>query len=96
MAVSPVMTGLKGSGDGLVPFEQRPQMVRTDWVQNSNDSYWSTNPDQFLTGFSPLFGSEETPLNPRTRIGISMLKNPMDAGFADRAPAGQDGKFGGY
>ncbi|VVT33057.1 Acyl-homoserine-lactone acylase [Marinobacter salarius] len=85
---------VEGECDGLVPFEQRPQMVRTDWVQNSNDSYWSTNPDQFLTGFSPLFGSEETPLNPRTRIGISMLKNPMDAGFADRAPAGQDGKFG--
>jgi len=85
---------VEGECDGLVPFDQRPQMVRTDWVQNSNDSYWSTNPDQFLTGFSPLFGSEETPLNPRTRIGISMLKNPMDSGFADRAPAGQDGKFG--
>lgn len=85
---------VEGKCNGLVPFEQRPQMVRKDWVQNSNDSYWSTNPDQFLTGFSPLFGSEETPLNPRTRIGISMLQNPMDAGFADRAPAGQDGKFG--
>lgn len=85
---------VEGECNGLVPFEQRPQMVRKDWVQNSNDSYWATNPNQFLTGFSPLFGSEETPLNPRTRIGISMLQNPMDAGFADRAPAGQDGKFG--
>lgn len=85
---------VEGECNGLVPFEQRPQMVRTDWVQNSNDSYWATNPDQFLTGFSPLFGSEETQLNPRTRIGISMLQNPMDAGFAGRAPAGQDGKFG--
>lgn len=85
---------VEGECNGLVPFEQRPQMVRADWVQNSNDSYWATNPDQFLTGFSPLFGSEETPLNPRTRIGISMLQNPMDAGFADRAPAGPDGKFG--
>jgi acyl-homoserine-lactone acylase len=85
---------VEGECNGLVPFEQRPQMVRTDWVQNSNDSYWATNPDQFLTGFSPLFGSEETPLNPRTRIGISMLQNAMDTGFADRAPAGQDGTFG--
>lgn len=85
---------VEGQCNGLVPFEQRPQMVRKDWVQNSNDSYWATNPDEFLTGFSPLFGPEETPLNPRTRLGISMLQNPMNAGFADRAPAGQDGKFG--
>jgi acyl-homoserine-lactone acylase len=85
---------VEGDCNGLVPYEKKPQMVRQDWVQNSNDSYWATNPDQFLTGFSPLFGSEETPLNPRTRIGISMLQNPLDAGFADRAPAGQDGKFG--
>lgn len=85
---------VEGQCNGLVPYEKKPKMVRTDWVQNSNDSYWSTNPDQFLTGFSPLFGSEETELNPRTRIGISMLQNPLATGFADRAPAGQDGKFG--
>lgn len=85
---------VEGECNGLVPFEKRPQLLRADWVQNSNDSYWATNPDAFLTGFSPLFGSEETPLNPRTRIGISMLQNPLDPGFASAAPAGQDGKFG--
>lgn len=85
---------VEGKCNGLVPFEKRPQLVRTDYVQNSNDSYWSTNTDQLLTGFSPLFGPEETPLNPRTRLGISMLENPMDSGFGSRAPAGQDGKFG--
>lgn len=85
---------IEGQCNGLVPYEKRPQLLREDWVQNSNDSYWATNPDAFLTGFSPLFGSEETPLNPRTRIGISMLQNPLDPGFAIGAPAGQDGKFG--
>lgn len=85
---------VEGECGGLVPYEKRPQLLRTDWVQNSNDSYWATNPDAFLTGFSPLFGSEETPLNPRTRIGIKMLQNPSDPGFAAGAPAGQDGKFG--
>ncbi len=83
-------------GTGLVPFEGKPKLQRTDWVQNSNDSYWSTNPDQFLTGFSPLFGSEETPLNPRTRLGISMLRAPMSEGPVSPtapAPAGINDKF---
>jgi len=86
---------VEGECGGLVTYEQRPKLKRTDWVQNSNSSYWSTNPDEFLTGYSPLFGAEETPLNPRTRLGISMLQNPLDKGFGDApAPAGQDGKFG--
>ncbi|TGN39849.1 penicillin acylase family protein [Marinobacter confluentis] len=84
---------VEGACGGLVPYEQKPKLLRSDWVQNSNDSYWSTNPDELLTGFSPLYGNESSALGPRTRIGISMLQNPMDAGFADKAPAGQDGKF---
>lgn len=79
----------------LVPYDQKPKLVRTDWVQNSNSSYWSTNPDEFLTGYSPLFGDEKAPINARTRLGIKMLQNPLDPGFADAPlPAGQDGKFG--
>ncbi|MFK7995748.1 MAG: penicillin acylase family protein [Granulosicoccus sp.] len=79
--------------NGLVPYEKRPKLVRTDFVQNSNDSYWSTNPAEFLTGFSPLFGFEQTMLSARTRLGLTMVQNPLEAGFADSPPAGQDGKF---
>lgn len=79
----------------LVRYEQRPKLLRTDWVQNSNSSYWSTNPAEFLRGYSPLFGSERTQINPRTRLGIKMLQNPLEQGLGDApAPAGQDGKFG--
>lgn len=87
---------VEGECDGLVPYEDKPKLLRADWVQNSNDSYWSTNPDEYLTGFSPLFGSEESPLGPRTRLGISMLQNPLSAGPISPTapePAGQDGKF---
>jgi len=78
----------------LVPYDQKPKLVRSDWVQNSNSSYWSTNPDEFLTGFSPLFGDEKAPINARTRLGIKMLQNLMDPGFPYAPlPAGQDGKF---
>jgi len=79
---------------GIVPFEKRPKLVRGDFVQNSNDSYWSTNPAEPLTGYSSLFGSEETSLSARTRLGLTMVQNPSDSGFADTAPAGQDAKFG--
>lgn len=88
---------VEGECNGLVPYEDKPKLLRTDWVQNSNDSYWSTNPAEFLTGYSPLFGPEESPLGPRTRLGITMLQNPMSPGPVSPGaptPAGQDGKFG--
>lgn len=78
----------------LVPYEQKPKLVRSDWVQNSNSSYWSTNPDEFLTGFSPLFGDEKAPINARTRLGIKMLQNLMDPGVPGAPlPAGDNGLF---
>ncbi len=78
----------------LVPYDQKPKLVRSDWVQNSNSSHWATNPDEFLTGFSPLFGDEKAQVNPRTRLGIKMLQNLMDPGVPDAPlPAGSDGKF---
>lgn len=85
---------VQGQCNGLTPFAQKPKLVRSDFVQNSNDSYWSTNIDAPLEGFSPLYGPERSALNPRTRIGLTMLQNPTDPGFADGAPAGQDGLFG--
>lgn len=86
---------IEGECGGRVPFDQKPMLVRTDWVQNSNSSYWATNPDAFLTGFSPLFGEEKAEINARTRIGIKMLQNPTDPGLDHDAipPAGADGKF---
>ncbi|NJD30265.1 MAG: penicillin acylase family protein [Gammaproteobacteria bacterium] len=84
---------IEGTCHGLVPFAQRPQLVRTDFVQNSNDSHWATNPKAPLEGYSPLYGPERSALNPRTRIGINMLQNPAAKGYAAEAPAGQDGKF---
>ena len=84
---------VEGQCNGLVPYQDKPKLLRSDWVQNSNDSYWSTNPAEFLTGYSPLFGPEQTALNPRTRLGLSMLENPITKAYAENAPAGQDGKF---
>jgi len=86
---------VEGECGDLVPFENKPKLQRTDWVQNSNSSHWATNPDEFLNGFSPLYGPENAPINPRTRLGIKMLQNPTDPGLDSntKPPAGQDGKF---
>jgi len=84
-----------GQCKGRVPFDQKPQLTRSDFVQNSNDSHWATNTRAPLEGFSPLFGPEKTAQNPRTRVGLNMLLNPAAKGYAAVAPAGQDGKFNG-
>ena len=86
---------VEGQCKGRVPFDQKPQLTRNDFVQNSNDSYWATNTRAPLEGFSPLFGPEKTAQGPRTRIGLNMLLNPAAKGYAAVAPAGQDGKFNG-
>ena len=84
-----------GSRDFLTPFEAMPKLSRSDFVQNSNDSYWATNPEAFLTGFSPLYGPVETQQGPRTRLGLHMLQNPTESGPSSVAPAGNDGLFNG-
>lgn len=84
---------VEGDCRGRVPFEGRPMLARRDFVQNSNDSYWATNPAAPLEGYSPLFGAERTAQGPRTRLGLYMLQNPTKPGYAAQAPAGQDGRF---
>ena len=86
---------IEGDCDGRVPYAGAPKLERRDYVQNSNDSYWATNPDAFLTGFSPLYGKTNSILSPRTRMGLKMLENPTDPGRSTVAPAGSDGKFTG-
>ncbi|MES1928745.1 acyl-homoserine lactone acylase PvdQ precursor [Salinisphaera dokdonensis CL-ES53] len=86
---------VEGDCEGRIAYDGMPKLERRDYVQNSNDSYWATNPDEFLTGFSPLYGSTESILSPRTRMGLAMLENPTDTGLSTVAPAGSDGKFTG-
>jgi acyl-homoserine-lactone acylase len=75
-------------GEGLVSVAHSPVLERTDFVFNSNDSYWLTNPDKPLTGFSRLFGDERTPRSPRTRMNMMMLMEKSSDGVS-----GADGKF---
>ena len=58
---------------GLTPSTRMPVLLRRDWVQNSNDSFWLSNPTARLTGFSPLIGFVDTPQNMRTRSAITEI-----------------------
>jgi acyl-homoserine-lactone acylase len=51
---------------GAIAFERLPSVVRTDWVQNSNDSFWYTHPQQRFAAISPLVGDASL-TRPRTR-----------------------------
>jgi acyl-homoserine-lactone acylase len=67
-----------GAPAGIYSPANGPWMIRTDYVGNSNDSYWLTNPRALLTGpapfgFSPLYGRTGVEQMLRTRIGFRQL-----------------------
>ncbi len=74
---------------GLVAPANMPQLERSDYIFNANDSYWMTNPEQLLTGYSPLHGFAETGRSLRTRMNATILQE-VDAGMGY---AGADGKL---
>ena len=73
---------------GTTPFDARPRLERRDYVFNSNDSYWLSNVEQPLIGYSPLYGPTQTARSLRTRMNGSILTpdSPYDY-------AGNDGRF---
>lgn len=61
-----------------------PWMLRTDYVANSNDSYWLTNARKLLKGpapfgYSPLYGQTEVEQSLRTRVGFRQLEDKIAA-----------------
>ena len=66
---------------GLFGPSHLPHLFRSDYVTNSNDSYWLSNPAQPLTGFARIIGTEGTQRSLRTRIGLVMTADNAKAGF---------------
>jgi acyl-homoserine-lactone acylase len=59
-----------------------PSLTRTDYVGNSNDSYWLSNARSLLTGpaplgYSPLYGSTDIEQSLRTRVGFRQLEDTI-------------------
>jgi acyl-homoserine-lactone acylase len=53
---------------GVVPFRRLPQVERTDFVFNANNSFWVAHPVERIEGeFSPLHGAQRAALDLRAR-----------------------------
>lgn len=71
---------------GVTPPARMPVVMTPDWVQNSNDSFWLSNPRIAPpAGVSPLVGFVGTPQRLRTRSSIMEIEARL---------AGSDGMSG--
>lgn len=75
---------------GLIPVERMPVAVRRDWVQNSNDSFWLSNPAIEWPAYSPLVGPINVAQRLRTQSGIATIRDRLTGsdGFASDARLG--------
>ncbi|MBD2815594.1 penicillin acylase family protein [Xenorhabdus sp. Flor] len=63
---------------GAVGPARMPNLLRTDYVANMNDSYWLTNPQAPLTGYPVIFGPDgNKPVSMRTRLGHIMVQERL-------------------
>lgn len=72
-------TDADSAADGLLGASKQAYLIRTDYVTNSNDNYWLSNPNQPLENI-PLVqgdrvGNERTL---RTRSGLKMVQDRID------------------
>jgi acyl-homoserine-lactone acylase len=67
---------------GIIGPKGLPRATRTDYVENSNDSYWLPSARFRLDGFPRIIGPEGTQRLLRTRLGLTL---------AEQRLAGSDG-----
>lgn len=73
-----VLDGSRSSCNwGLMPATRLPQIVRTDFVANSNDSYWLANPNAPSTSQPPIVGETNVQQGWRTRAALLEIGNRL-------------------
>jgi acyl-homoserine-lactone acylase len=75
---------------GILGASRLPMLERRDYVTNSNDSHWLSNPRQPLEGFDRIIGDERTVRSLRTRLGLKMVEERLRAGTKFDAAATRD------
>lgn len=58
---------------GILPASEEPHTIRSDYVENSNDSYWLANPSAPFRAYSPIIGNIDVEQGLRTRLGNLMI-----------------------
>jgi acyl-homoserine-lactone acylase len=62
---------------GILGPSRLPVRISTDYVTNSNDSFWLANPRRPLVGFPRIIGDEATPRSLRTRLGLIQVQQRL-------------------
>ncbi|MEM7084424.1 MAG: penicillin acylase family protein [Pseudomonadota bacterium] len=71
---------------GAVPSSELPTLTTQDYVSNSNDNHWLTNPNMPITGIVPTAGAEETARSLRTRLGLVQIEERLAGTDGQGAP----------
>jgi acyl-homoserine-lactone acylase len=75
---------------GIFGPSNLPSLHRGDYVQNSNNSYWLSNPEQRLEGFPQIMGTDEGGSQGfRTRLGVTQIRDRL-LGTDDQPGSGFD------
>ena len=69
---------------GILGPARMPSLFRDDYVTNSNDSYWLSNPEQPLEGYDRIIGDERTERSLRTRTGLRIVADQLAQGARSR------------
>jgi acyl-homoserine-lactone acylase len=72
---------------GIFAPSHVPRLTRTDYVANSNESPWLTNPAAPITGYPAIFGDTGGERDLRTRLGLDMIAKRL-AGSDGLGPRG--------
>ncbi|XRQ15947.1 penicillin acylase family protein [Actinomadura welshii] len=70
---------------GILAPGRYPVLNRADYVTNSNDSHWLSNPEKPLTGYDRIIGAEGTARSMRTRSGLVAVRDGLAEGRFTRS-----------
>ncbi|MGB3471469.1 MAG: penicillin acylase family protein, partial [Erythrobacter sp.] len=80
-------TASEDGKSGLLPASEQASRTRRDYVTNSNDSYWISNPRNPWKELSPILGEHAKALSLRTRSNFTETEGALAAGKMDHAAA---------
>jgi acyl-homoserine-lactone acylase len=79
--------------DGILPVDRQPELLRGDYTENSNDSYWLSNARTRIEGFDRIIGEERTVRSPRTRMAFRIIEDQLADGGRFSLRSLQDAMF---
>ena len=80
-------------GRRILPVSSQPSLRRSDYTENSNDSYWLSNARTRIEGYPRIIGEERTVRSPRTRMALTIIEDQLANGGRFSLRSLQDAMF---